>query len=124
MFLLLFFQRTILSIPEGDLAVLKNINFCYCFHRFTSHEYCKANSYEKVVDQICNMSTSDYFLKMETYNLTVSNLIAFMKLCFSLQYTTQRVYSKRDLFKTLTFMNIARDHHNRIIDRFIIFIAQ
>ena len=32
-----------------------------------------------------------------------------------LQYTTQRVYSKRDLFETLTSMNIARDHHNRII---------
>ena len=28
------------------------------------------------------------------------------------QCTTQRVYSKRDLFKTLTSMNIARDHHN------------
>ena len=32
-----------------------------------------------------------------------------------MQYTTQRVYSKRDLFETLTSMNIARDHHNRII---------
>ena len=31
-----------------------------------------------------------------------------------MQCTTQRVYSKRDLFKTLTSMNIARDHHNRI----------
>ena len=36
-----------------------------------------------------------------------------------LQYTTQRVYIKRDLFKTLTSVNIARDHHNRIIHRFI-----
>ena len=34
-----------------------------------------------------------------------------------MQCTTQRVYSKRDLFKTLTSMNIARDHHNRIIYR-------
>ena len=25
--------------------------------------------------------------------------------------TTRRVYSKRDLLKTLTSMNIARDHH-------------
>ena len=32
-----------------------------------------------------------------------------------MQYTTQRVYSKRDPFETLTSMNIARDHHNRII---------
>ena len=31
-----------------------------------------------------------------------------------MQCTTQRVYSKRDLYKTLTSMNIARDHHNRI----------
>ena len=38
---------------------------------------------------------------------------------FKSQCTTQRVYSKRDLFKTLTSMNIARDHHNRIIYRFI-----
>ena len=36
-----------------------------------------------------------------------------------MQCTTQRVYSKRDQFKTLTSMNIARDHHNRIIHRFI-----
>ena len=36
-----------------------------------------------------------------------------------MQCTTQRVYSNRDLFKTLTSMNIARDHHNRIIHRFI-----
>ena len=36
-----------------------------------------------------------------------------------MQCTTQRVYSKRDLFKTLTSMNIAGDHHNRIIHRFI-----
>ena len=36
-----------------------------------------------------------------------------------MQYTTQRVYSKRDLFETLTSMNIARDHHNRIIHWFI-----
>ena len=31
-----------------------------------------------------------------------------------MQYTTQRVYSKRDLFETLTSVNIAHDHHNRI----------
>ena len=37
----------------------------------------------------------------------------------SMQCTTQRVYSKRDLFKTLTSMNIARDHRNRITHRFI-----
>ena len=36
-----------------------------------------------------------------------------------IQCTTQRVYSNRDLFKALTSMNIARDHHNRIIHRFI-----
>ena len=36
-----------------------------------------------------------------------------------MQYTTQRVYSKRDLFKTLTSTNIARDHHNRITHQFI-----
>ena len=36
-----------------------------------------------------------------------------------MQYTTQRVYSERDLFKALTSMNIARDHHNRIIHQFI-----
>ena len=35
----------------------------------------------------------------------------------NLQSTTRRVYSNRDLFKTLTSMNIARDHHNRIIYR-------
>ena len=38
---------------------------------------------------------------------------------FYVQCTTQRVYSKRDLFKILTSMNIARDHNNRIIHRFI-----
>ena len=31
------------------------------------------------------------------------------------QCTTQRVYSNQDLFEILTSMNIARDHHNRII---------
>ena len=36
-----------------------------------------------------------------------------------MQCTTQRVYSKRDLFKTIISINIARDHHNRIIHRFI-----
>ena len=35
------------------------------------------------------------------------------------QCTTQRVNCNRDLFKTLTSMNVARDHHNRIIYRFI-----
>ena len=39
--------------------------------------------------------------------------------CYRLLCATQRVYSKRDLFKTLTSMNIARDHHNRIIYRFV-----
>ena len=38
---------------------------------------------------------------------------------FSMQYTIQRVYSKRDLFKTVISMDIARDHHNRIVHRFI-----
>ena len=32
---------------------------------------------------------------------------------------TYKVYSERDLFKTLTSMNIAGDHHNRMIHRFI-----
>ena len=36
-----------------------------------------------------------------------------------MQCTTQKVYSKRDLFKILTSMDIARDHHKRIIYRFI-----
>ena len=36
-----------------------------------------------------------------------------------MQYTSQRVYSKRDQFKTLTSMNIARDYRNRIIHRSI-----
>ena len=36
-----------------------------------------------------------------------------------MHFTTQKVYTKRDLFKTLTSMNIAGDHHNRIIHRFI-----
>ena len=38
---------------------------------------------------------------------------------FKIQCTTQRAYSKRDLFKSLISMNMARDHHNRIIHRFI-----
>ena len=38
---------------------------------------------------------------------------------FATQFTTQRVYSTRDLLKTLSSMNIARDYHNRIIHRFI-----
>ena len=33
--------------------------------------------------------------------------------------TTRRVNTKRDLFKTFVSMNVARDHHNRIIHRFI-----
>ena len=36
-----------------------------------------------------------------------------------MQCTTRRLYSKQNLFKTLTSMNIARDNHNRIIHRFI-----
>ena len=36
-----------------------------------------------------------------------------------MQCTTQTVYGNRDLFKTLTSMNIVSDHHNRIIYRFI-----
>ena len=36
-----------------------------------------------------------------------------------MQCTTQRVYSKRDLLKTLTFMNKVCDHQNRIIHQFI-----
>ena len=36
-----------------------------------------------------------------------------------MQCTTQRVHSKRDLIKTLTYTNIARNHHNRIIYRFV-----
>ena len=35
-----------------------------------------------------------------------------------MQYTTHRVYNKRDLFKTLTSMNIASDHHNHIIHQY------
>ena len=37
----------------------------------------------------------------------------------NMQYITRRVYSKRHLFKTLTSVNVARDHHTRIIHRFI-----
>ena len=36
-----------------------------------------------------------------------------------MQCTTRRVNSKRDLFETLTSINIARDHHNRIIHRLV-----
>ena len=36
-----------------------------------------------------------------------------------MQCTTPRVCSKRELFIVLTSINIARDHHNRIIHRFI-----
>ena len=36
-----------------------------------------------------------------------------------MQCTTPRVYNKRDLFKTFISIKIARDHHNRIIYRFI-----
>ena len=56
----------------------------HCFRRFTSHENCKAKSYEKVVGLIFDMSTSNYFSKMETYKLKISNLIASIELCFAL----------------------------------------
>ena len=50
---------------------------------------------------------------------SVRNSIRDRQYRFIMQCTTRRAYSKRDLFKTLTSMNIARDHHNRIIHRFI-----
>ena len=36
-----------------------------------------------------------------------------------MQSTTRRVNSKRDLFRAFISMNVVRDHHNRIIHRFI-----
>ena len=38
---------------------------------------------------------------------------------YGVQCSTQRVYSKRDLFKTFTSMSIERDDHNYIIHQFI-----
>ena len=52
---------------------------------------------------------------LEKYDGYAQPIIMFSLINSVLQCTTQRVYSKRDLFKTLTSMNIARDHHNRII---------
>ena len=49
----------------------------------------------------------------------ISSLLQIAWQNCDLQCTTRRVNSRLDLFKTFTSMNIARDPHNRIIDRFI-----
>ena len=57
-----------------------------------------------------------YTFKNVFKTLLISHALIVL-LNFVMQCTTQRVYSNRDLFKTLTSMNIARDLHNRIIYR-------
>ena len=59
------------------------------------------------------------FNLQKTESLLLNLLQKTLKMVSHLQCTTRRVNSKRDLFKATTSMNIVRDHHNRMIHRFI-----
>ena len=78
--------------------------------------FCEADKYSETVtkigrtqnlnrDDVATMPLLLYVLSSFLHTITMSVL----------QCTTQRVYSKRNLFETLASMNIARDHHIRII---------
>ena len=67
----------------------------------------------KKVEKLCRNSYFSFFY----YEFFITTQCLKYK-CFYLsisQCTMQRVYSNQDLFEILTSMNVARDHHNRII---------
>ena len=90
------------------------------FRPFWTHQQGLSRHDQKPKSHICNNMknlVSIYYKFLRTHH-TRSACYHFgtgIPSVSKMQYTSQRVYSKRDLFETLTSMNIARDHHNRII---------
>ena len=106
------------SLPKFDETIPGRVS------SFWTHQQGLSRHHQKPKPHICNNMknvVSFYYKFLRTHHARGAcyHFGAGIPSVSKMQCTTQRVYSNRDLFETLTFMNIARDHHNRIIHRCI-----
>ena len=95
-----------------------------CVSSLWTHQQGLSRHHQKPKPHICNNMknvVSSYYKFLRTHHARGAcyHFGTGIPSVSKMRCTSQRVYSNRDLFKTLTFMDIARDHHNRIIHRFI-----
>ena len=111
-------QITKSSLPQFDDTIPR------CVSSFWTHQQSLSHHHQNPKPHICNnmknaVSFYHKFLRTHHARDACYHFGTGISSVSKTQCTTQRVNSKRDLFKTFISMNIARDHHNRIIYQFI-----
>ena len=89
-----------------------------CVSSFWTHQQGMSRNYQKPKSHICNNIKNEVsfyckFLRTHHARGACYHFGTRIPSVSKMWCTTRRVYSNQDLFKTLTFMNIARDHLNR-----------
>ena len=87
-------------------------------HSFWTHQQDLSRHHQKLKPYICNnmknlVSSYNKFLRTDHARGACYHFGTRIPSVSKMQYTTQRVYSKRDLFKTLTSMSIAYEYKAR-----------
>ena len=98
------------------------------FRLFWTHQQSLFCHHQKTKSHIYNnmkIVVSFYYKFLRTHHARVAcyHFGTSIPSVSKMQCTTGRVSSKRDPFKAFSSMNIVRDHHNRIIHRFIELLA-
>ena len=106
------------SLPYFDKTISGNVS------SFWAHQQGLLRHHQKPKPRICNNMKNVVlfyykFLRTHYARGACYHFGTRIPSVSKMQCATQRVYSKRNLFKTHTSMTIARDLHNRIIYQFI-----
>ena len=92
------------------------------------HQQGSSRHHQKAKSHICNILTNvvsfyHKFLRTHHARGACYHFVTEISFASKMQCATPRVYIKctirRNIFKTPTSMNIARDHHNNIVHQFV-----